>query len=244
MISVVIMAGVTVVYLVLRLILKSSALAAVFTGLLGIAFFAYGHIYAGKELPDDRYVLGLGLPIVLGVGMFLKERTEIAHAIGRFLNLGSVVLFALPIYQIVFVMVAGNLQQYRHNDANVASGGFADLDERISEARTSIVPDELRDIYYIILDEYPQSGSLESFDNSLFIQELERRGFYVDAKARSNYASTVWSIPTTLNMNYYHPSDASHGALQERLVTSTNHTLGRIVKGLGLQVCARFRLDG
>ena len=95
MISVVIMAGVTVVYLVLRLILKSSALAAVFTGLLGIAFFAYGHIYAGKELPDDRYFLGLGLPIVLGVGMFLKERTEIAHAIGRFLNLGSVVLFVL-----------------------------------------------------------------------------------------------------------------------------------------------------
>ena len=110
----------------------------------------------------------------------------------------------MPIYQIVFVMVAGNLQQDLDNDANVASNDFADLDERISEARTSIAPDELRDIYFIILDEYPRSGSLESFDNRLpFIQELERRGFYVDPQARSNYASTIWSIPTALNMKYY-----------------------------------------
>ena len=117
MISVVIMAGVSVVYVALRLILKSSASAAVFTGFLGSAFFAYGHIYAGKELPDDRYVLGLGLPIALGLAMFLKGRTEIARTIGRFLNAGSVVLLVLPIYQIVFVMVAGNFQQDLDNDA-------------------------------------------------------------------------------------------------------------------------------
>ncbi len=233
MISIVVMAGVTVVYLVFRFSLKSSALAAVFTGFLGIAFFAYGHIYAGKELPDDRYFLGLGLPLVLGVGMSLKGRTEIAHTIGRFLNLGSMVLLALPIYQIVFVLVTQNLQQDRSNAANVASEEVAGLNERISHARKRISPDELRDIYYIILDEYPRSGSLESFDNSLFIDELERRGFYVDPQARSNYASTLWSIPTSLNMNYYHSRDASPGVIEQMFNTSTNHTLGRVLKGLG-----------
>ena len=235
MISVVIMAGVSVVYVALRLILKSSASAAVFTGFLGSAFFAYGHIYAGKELPDDRYVLGLGLPIALGLAMFLKGRTEIARTIGRFLNSGSVVLLVLPIYQIVFVMVAGNFQQDLDNDAYDARDGFADLDDRISEAKTSIVPDELRDIYYIVLDEYPRSGSLESFDNSLFIQELERRGFYVDPQARSNYASTIWSIPTSLNMEYYQSSDGSRVVIEHQFDTSTNHTLGRILKGLGYE---------
>ncbi len=58
------------------------------------------------------------------------------------------------------------------------------------------------DIYYIILDEYTRNDALGEFDNSEFLSELERRGFYVASKATSNYTKSIKSIPSSLNMSY------------------------------------------
>ena len=116
------------------------------------------------------------------------------------------------------------------------SSEFPGLDERISEAREQIAPGDLRDIYYIILDEYPRSGSPESFDNSAFIQDLEARGFYVDPYARSNYTRSTWSIASSMNMNYMGDEasfESSQAELYRTYHIATNHYLGRIVKALG-----------
>ena len=232
-ISLVIMVSVAIVYILLKLILRSSASAAVITGLLGMIFFAYGHIYVDREPPDDRFLLGVGVPAALGVVILLRERTDIASTVARVLNIGSVVLVVLPIYQLGLVLVAANSQQDRNDSA---LHEFPGLDERISEATEQIAPGDLRDIYYIILDEYPRSGSPESFDNSAFIQELEARGFYVDPYARSNYTRSTWSITSSMNMNYM-GDDASFESSQAELYrtyhTATNHSLGRIAKALG-----------
>ena len=230
MISVVILAGVTVIFFALRFVLKNSSAAAVFTGLLGTAFFVYGHIFVDKDLPDDKWFLGLGAPIVLGIGMLLRGRTLLTPPIRRFLNLGSVVLLALPVGQLVLVVLSANFQQ---DQGNAAFNEFPGLDERISEARARNSPGELPDIYYIILDAYPRSGSPESFDNSAFIQEMENRGFYVDPYARSNYPRTQWSILTALNLNYYDLHDSSQLTAHDIYRTASNHALGRILKALG-----------
>ena len=232
-ISVIIMVSVAIVYILLKLILRSSASAAVITGLLGMIFFAYGHIYIDREPPDDRFLLGVGVPAALGVVILLRERTDIASTVARVLNIGSVVLVVLPIYQLGLVLVAANSQQNRNDSA---LHEFPGLDERISEAREQIAPGDLRDIYYIILDQYPRSGSPESFDNSAFIQELEARGFYVDPYARSNYRLSTWSIASSMNMNYMgdDPSfETSQAELHLAYHTASNHSLGRIVKALG-----------
>ena len=232
-ISLIIMVSVAIVYIASRIILRSLASAAVFTGLLGIVFFAYGHIYVDKEPPDLRFLLGLGVPAALGVGMLLRERTDIASRVARVLNIGSVVLVVLPIYQLGLVVVAANSQQDQ-NERSLAE--FGGLDERISEARARIAPGDLRDIYYIILDEYPRSGSPESFDNSAFIQELEARGFYVDPYARSNYTRSTWSIASSLNMNYMGEVasfESSQAELYRTYHTAINHSLGRIAKAMG-----------
>ncbi len=232
-ISLIIMVSVAIVYILLKLILRSSASAAVITGLLGMIFFAYGHIYIDREPPDDRFLLGVGVPAALGVVILLRERTDIASTVAPVLNIGSVVLVVLPIYQLGLVLVAANSQQTRNDSA---LHEFPGLDERISEAREQIAPGDLRDIYYIILDQYPRSGSPESFDNSAFIQELEARGFYVDPYARSNYTRSTWSIASSMNMNYM-GDDASFESSQAELYlayhTATNHSLGRIAKALG-----------
>jgi tetratricopeptide (TPR) repeat protein len=40
------------------------------------------------------------------------------------------------------------------------------------------------------------------FDNSAFVKSLESRGFYVAPKSRSNYQQTVFSLASSLNMDY------------------------------------------
>ena len=61
------------------------------------------------------------------------------------------------------------------------------------------------DIYYIILDEYAGTASLQkdfNFDNSEFILALSERGFYIPSTNYSNYPYTLLSVSSTINMQY------------------------------------------
>ena len=228
---VVTMAAVTIALIALRLIFKNAAIAAVITGLLGIAFFSYGHIHTALgERADDRYLLGLGAPMVVGLGALVLGRVELARKIGLTLNVASVVLVVLPVYQIALDFRAGSSPP-----AVELHERFPGLDRRLAETKERLSRDELRDIYYIILDEYPRSGSPPEFDNSEFTEELESRGFYVDPQARSNYRWTSFSIPSSLNMYYVHDEFSNPGNKSYRRLAAQadDHALGRILKTLG-----------
>ncbi len=61
------------------------------------------------------------------------------------------------------------------------------------------------DIYFIVLDGYARSDvmkDLYGFDNSPFIDRLERRGFSVAKQSTSNYCQTQPSLGSMLNANY------------------------------------------
>ena len=228
---VVAMAVVTVAFIAFRLVFKTAAVAAVLTGLLGIAFFSYGHIHTVLgEQADDRYLLGLGTSLVLSLGALVSTRPELARRIGLTLNIASFVLVVLPAYQIAQDFYVGSQPQ-----AFDPSDGFLGLDERLAETKDRLSRDELRDIYYIILDAYPRSGSPPEFDNSEFVQELESRGFYVATQARSNYRWTIFSIPSSLNMYYVHDEYLSPGNKSSRRLAAQrdDHLLGRILTTLG-----------
>lgn len=63
-----------------------------------------------------------------------------------------------------------------------------------------------RDIYIILLDQYSGTNVLKkkwNFDNSEFINELKKEGFYVFDKMYSNYNTTFASIPSILNLEYF-----------------------------------------
>ena len=227
---VVAMAVVTVAFIAFRLVFKTAAVAAVLTGLLGIAFFSYGHINVVLgDRADDRYLLGLAVPTLLGLGALVRGRPELARKIGLILNVASLVLVVAPIYQIAVYFLAANSPQ-----ATQLSQDLPGIDERVAEAKAKFSRNELRDIYYIILDEYPRSGSPESFDNSAFVGELESRGFYVDPQARSNYNASLWSIPSSLTMEYVDEFPGEDKvALRHILKRTIDHTLGRILKKLG-----------
>ena len=58
-------------------------------------------------------------------------------------------------------------------------------------------------VYYIILDKYASSKVLKDifdFDNQNFISQLSARGFHVTENSHSNYAGTILSLTSSLNM--------------------------------------------
>ena len=146
------------------------------------------------------------------------------------LNIASFVLVVLPAYQIAQDFYVGSQPQVVDHWRR-----FPGLDGRLAEAKRQVSRDELRDIYYIILDAYPRSGSPPEFDNSEFVQELESRGFYVATQARSNYRWTTLSIPSSLNMYYVHDEYLSPGNKSSRRLAAQadDHALGRILTTLG-----------
>ncbi|MEX2192363.1 MAG: hypothetical protein WD717_03145 [Nitrosarchaeum sp.] len=64
---------------------------------------------------------------------------------------------------------------------------------------------DLRNIYFIILDEYAGTESLMkkfNYDNSGFENFLKRNGFFIPENTFSNYIETRLVLPSLLNMNY------------------------------------------
>ena len=229
-IAIVVLAVVTAFFVAFRLIFKVAAVAAVLTGLLGIAFFSYGHVYlAIGDHADDRYLLGLGVPTVLSLGALVRGRPELARRLGTILNFGSVVLLAAPVYQIALAFYTANSPQTSELPQDAVG-----LEQRAANAKARFSPNELRDIYYIILDEYPRSGSPPEFDNSEFVRELESRGFYVAPNAQSDSPNTIHSIPSSLNMTY--PDElVRNGEMTQLDEIADDHALGRTLKALGYQ---------
>ena len=230
------MVAVTITFVALRIILKSAAIAAVLTGLLGTAFFSYGHIYVALGDADHRYLLGLGVPIMLGLGALMVRHPNFARNMSTTLNVGSLALVLLPAYQIATDFYAGSPQVFDPSD------GFPRLDERLTQTKDRLSRDQLRDVYYIILDRYPRSGSPPEFDNSKFVQELQRRGFYVAPQARSNYRQTIQSIPSLLNMRYVQDSlgqlrwmHVQPRQSKQFHTAADDHTVGQILKSLGYE---------
>ena len=106
------MAVVTAVFIAFRLVFKTAAVAALLTGLLTIAFFSYGHIHlALGERADDRYLLGLGAAIVVGLAALVFRRVELVRKIGLMLNVASVILLVVPASQIGLALYSAATKQ-------------------------------------------------------------------------------------------------------------------------------------
>lgn len=187
-------------YVILRLVLKDWYKAGLISALGLILFFSYGHIYLffeerWSELFRHRHLLSLfGVIFIFGSWWVLKKAKDFIKPT-RFLNVVSLTLILLSFWQ----SAAHNYATYR------VSVDAERNNEMLIQAGLNEQPQNLPDIYYIILDGYTRSDVLiedYEYDNSEFIEELSSLGFYVAECSQSNYPSTIYSLTSALNLNY------------------------------------------
>jgi hypothetical protein len=188
----------------LRLLLGNWIRAGLGTTWFVILFFAYGPLNAwiigmggdpDQEVVASAFWSGERLQIIhslvwlvlLVLGWFLLRRMRAtAVRLQGALNLVSGLLLALALFQWF-------ASTDRHGDAAKAQAGAV------------AIPENRPDIYFILLDGYSRAdvlGQHYDFDNSPFLQGLERRGFQVADASASNYNWTLLSLASTLNMDF------------------------------------------
>jgi hypothetical protein len=194
--------GTALLLLFTRWLFKNWARASLVTAFVVTMFFIYGHVYRllkqvqvmGVLIGRHRYLIALWVLLLLaGAWAILKRVRKPESATGP-LNAISLLLLALPLFQIT---------QHQYN---LFKAGDSLNPDRVQACALSHPEGQIPpDVYYIIPDAYARADVLEGmfhYDNSAFLGQLESMGFQVADKSLSNYSQTVLSLSSALNMSY------------------------------------------
>ena len=166
------------------------------SGLLVAAFWSYDLVeeaYLRLALPRGTGLLAwLLLSVLVGAVALRAFRRE---AVLRATALSACVMVAIPA-------------------VGITSHGIKNFEPRSDSSRDPVTPirdpdasvGHLPNIYFFILDMYSRGDNLREYygyDNSQFLEFLERSGFYIARRSYSNYGSTEASVTATLFMDYF-----------------------------------------
>lgn len=201
-------------------LLKSTNKSALFSFM--ILFFNFFFAYLQDAIHDvfNRNVLVGRYIFLLPFFLFfygwilvrLKRRKQKLQRLFSFLNI--TLLLLLFFESITLVKVATRTKFY---NPSVQTNNLPPCD-------TCKKPD----VYIIVADEYAGKQELLdifSFDNTLFENELKKRGFHVITDSRSNYNQTIYSIASAFSMNYLqlnHPFLNRLDLLQSNIIINSN----------------------
>jgi len=204
-----------IVYELINLSIHNTPRAALIAVILLFLFFSYGQIYSAFEgtevfgigLFRHRVLLPLfmvlGLLIVFWVVRAIKSADRFTYP----LNLLSIFLLIYPVFTITANLVQQSISDSTSRKTDVVAGNEASVNKP--------------DVYYIILDGYGRQDVLQKefgFDNIEFIEGLRTRGFYVAECSQSNYAHTLYSLPSSLNYDYLDSLGATNDAVRMSLL--------------------------
>ncbi len=172
-------------------------------GLL-LLFFAAGRLR--PEVPVytlvpvvDRWVLARDVAdglIVVSALLLFRWQPRASEPISRALAAFSLVVLALGAGPAAWLVAVSSLT--------------GDSSPRHTGGPIQPPTADLPHIYYVVLDGYGRQDVLREtygFDNSAFLEDLEKRGFYVASRARANYCQTALSLASSLNMDYVEALD-------------------------------------
>jgi len=181
------------------ILVRNGRKAALIVSVFWILFFSYGHafdlIQKNREIPHETLFMVWGVVFVAVLIFVLLMRKSLDYATGIFNVIGASLVIMCLVGVIVFKIRAG-MDQKSTGTRNVQETvGTIDLTNQAA----------FPDIYYIILDRYPDNCTLQEvfgFDNSDFTGYLESKGFYVAHQSKANYLKTAHSLASSLNMKY------------------------------------------
>ena len=186
--------------LFVRILTSDFQKSGVLTLLVLIFFFSYGHLrtYLNLHIPIlamNKFLLP-SLFVLLAAGVIIVRklsRTAIL-ALTQYLNMVGIILFMFPVISIL---------RYQSKVADYQRSIFV---ETVGQAHIQNTHyDALPDVYFIVLDGYGRADVLEKdfgLDNSGFLNDLQKRGFYTAECSMSNYDQTELSFSSTFNMTY------------------------------------------
>jgi hypothetical protein len=194
------MAGVALAYAVLRSIRLDGPRAGLIVSVSFVLFFSFSHGVRLSErwrIGRDRserecLVLAIEAAALATASVLIARQPGLARSVNDACNASAVALGAMT--------VAGIVYSGRGQAGPPTPGRPVPLASRPSSAEG-----RLPDVYLIVLDAYGRSdvlGELMGFDNSDFLDRLERKGFVVARSSRSNYCQTALSLAATLNLRY------------------------------------------
>ena len=157
--------------------------------------FFFGSVHDGiKKLFHTSFVTKysfiLPAAFVLFIILFivLKKRKKPLHRLSYYLNTLLVLLLLADTAMLGFKIIT-------------RKKAVAALPEGFTNCSSCPKPD----IYFILADEYAGNEELKNifqFDDSVFLNQLTKKGFQVIPHSSSNYNYTPFSLASILNMNY------------------------------------------
>lgn len=168
----------------------------VFTVQFFFFFFGPIHTWLEENIPFlGRYtvmIFSIALFVVLLTVFLVKSRQPFYNTY-QYLNILLIVLLA---YELVLIALL-----------NITDGSIRRItrDYPVSDNYTKCGTCTRPDIYFLVFDMYASSQVLKSFwnyDNTPLERFLDSTGFHRVENSRSNYNYTVFSMGSTLNMDY------------------------------------------
>lgn len=185
-------------YFIGWLLFRNRVKSGIFTITFLIIFFFFGSAYDFLQrvhlpgfLVSYTFLLSLILVFMVLLAILLKRKSPSIRAHQFFVLLFSV-LMVMELGILVFYLITNKQKDPARNNQQLSVQLQAD----------SSSPD----IFFIVFDEYTSSKALKKyfrFDNSLLDSSLEKYGFFISHDSKSNYNSTVMSMASTYNMQYF-----------------------------------------
>ena len=165
-----------------------------------VLFFSFGHgvklsgrLGIGGDRPVREWLtLGIEAVAMASVVGFVLLKPDLSRSLTGACNASALALAGLS--------VAGIVSETRCDPRTRPPTVAAPVAPRVSP-RSGRLPD----VYFLVLDAYGRSDVLKEvhgFDNADFLDRLERKGFVVARRSRSNYCQTALSLSATLNLRY------------------------------------------
>jgi hypothetical protein len=207
------LAGMVLLESVFRLLLRDWFKASFATSLFLLIFFTYGRIYDALKttrlvelnIIRHRYLVVLMVSLFALCCWLMLRYVRNFRPVTGILNSISILMVLLPIIQI-------SSYQIKSSSGGQSISKWVPASNLVLKTQ----PADRPDVYYIILDSHARSDVLKielGLDNSEFIRQLEEMNFYVANCSRSNYNQTLYSMVSSLNMNYM-PDIYTEGAKQ------------------------------
>lgn len=188
-----------ILWFILKYILKNGRKSAIIVSLFLILFFSYGHLFIaanGVEFgifdTSKHYYFVIPFVIIFAIGTFLTIRTK--RKLDNAITIGNGIAITL------ILIASVNIGTYSIQNIETTSNSNLGIFDTQNNSKS-----DLPDIYYIILDGYANSETLQqeyNFDNSDFINYLKTKNFVIPQNTHGNYPLTFMALASSLNMKY------------------------------------------